>query len=296
MNELLGPLAPFIVVVLVGFLPNEVWRMLGVVAARGLDERSDVVVWVRAVAGAILAGVIAKIALFAPGTLADIPLMIRIGAILIGFAAFLALRRSVFAGVLVGEAALMAGAWAAGCFEFALAASRRRKRGLKLLRMRREVLRRLLEGRRRLEGHAVLARDDVDVQVEDDLSAGRLVELLDRHALRVEGLHPGARNLLRYLHHGRQVTRIDVEQVARRRFRNDERMASRTRHDVEEDERLVVFVDLMRGQFAAQDLREDVVGVVGGHPVTPVPSPDFSGMARALQARRAPRPHIGARA
>jgi hypothetical protein len=114
MNELLGPLAPFIVVVLVGFLPNEVWRMLGVVAARGLDERSDVVVWVRAVAGAILAGVIAKIALFAPGTLADIPLMIRIGAILIGFAAFLALRRSVFAGVLVGEAALMAGAWAAG--------------------------------------------------------------------------------------------------------------------------------------------------------------------------------------
>ncbi|MGE0750107.1 MAG: AzlD domain-containing protein [Variibacter sp.] len=114
MNELFGPLASFIVVVLVGFLPNEVWRMLGVVAARGLDERSDVVVWVRAVAGSILAGVIAKIALFAPGTLADIPLTIRIGAIVIGFAAFLALRRSVFAGVLVGETALMAGAWATG--------------------------------------------------------------------------------------------------------------------------------------------------------------------------------------
>jgi hypothetical protein len=112
MTETFGAFAPYVILVLVGFLPNEVWRMLGVVAARGLDERSEVVVWVRAVASAILAGVIAKIALFAPGTLSDIPLLIRVGAIVLGFAAFLAARRSVFTGVVVGEAALIVGSWA----------------------------------------------------------------------------------------------------------------------------------------------------------------------------------------
>ena len=49
------------------------WRWLGVVFARGLDEDSEIVVWVRAVATAILAGVIAKLTIFAPGVLATVP-------------------------------------------------------------------------------------------------------------------------------------------------------------------------------------------------------------------------------
>jgi len=40
--------------------------------AHGLDEGSELVVWVRAVATALLAGVIAKIILFPPGGLADV--------------------------------------------------------------------------------------------------------------------------------------------------------------------------------------------------------------------------------
>ena len=100
---------PYLAMVLIGFLPNEVWRWFGIVMARGLDERSEIVVWVRAVATAILAGVIAKLTLFPPGALADVPLTARLAAVAIGFAAFMALRRSVLAGVVVGEAVLVAG-------------------------------------------------------------------------------------------------------------------------------------------------------------------------------------------
>ena len=50
-----------------GFLPNEVWRMVGLWLGGGVDEGSELLVWVRAVATAILAGVIAQILLAAAG-------------------------------------------------------------------------------------------------------------------------------------------------------------------------------------------------------------------------------------
>jgi hypothetical protein len=107
----LADLAPYLVLVAAGFLPNEVWRMLGVVAARGLDERSELVIWVRAVATGLLAGVIGKIVLLPPVGLAEVALTVRLAGIVAGFAAFLALGRSMFVGVLVGEAVLIAGAF-----------------------------------------------------------------------------------------------------------------------------------------------------------------------------------------
>jgi len=100
---------PYLSLVFVGFLPNEIWRVLGLVLARGLNEDSEIVVWSRAVATAILAGVIAQLILFPAGALAGIPLSVRVGAAVFGFLAFLVVKRSVFAGVLAGEAALLAG-------------------------------------------------------------------------------------------------------------------------------------------------------------------------------------------
>jgi branched-subunit amino acid transport protein len=104
-----GTFAPYVVLIIVGFLPNEVWRMLGIVLGRGLDEQSELVIWVRAVATAILAAVIARLILLPPGALADLPLVIRLAAIASGFLAFVAARRSVFAGLVAGEAVLMLG-------------------------------------------------------------------------------------------------------------------------------------------------------------------------------------------
>ena len=106
----LGELSPYLVLVLVGFLPNEIWRLLGIVAARGIDENSELIIWVRAVAVAVLAAVIAKLTLVPPGALATVPLTVRLAAIACGFLAYLLLRRSVFAGLVTGEAVLFAGA------------------------------------------------------------------------------------------------------------------------------------------------------------------------------------------
>jgi hypothetical protein len=105
----------YFILVLVGFLPNEIWRLLGVLASRGLNEDSEFVGWVRAVATALLAGVIAKILVFPPGALATISAPVRFGAVVVGFAVFVSARRSVFAGVAAGEVVLILGAlWVGG--------------------------------------------------------------------------------------------------------------------------------------------------------------------------------------
>lgn len=108
-------LAPYLALVLVGFLPSEVWRVLGVVLARGLDEKSEILVFVRAVATTLLAAVVAKLLVFPSGALALVPLWGRLGAILFGLGAFYVTRRSLIAGVLAGEVFLVAAAtWALG--------------------------------------------------------------------------------------------------------------------------------------------------------------------------------------
>ena len=105
----MSELSPYVVLVLVGFLPNEIWRGLGLVLARGLNEKSEIVLWSRAVATAVLAGVIAKLILFPSGDLIATPVSVRIAAAACGFLGYLAIRRSLFAGVVVGEAALLIG-------------------------------------------------------------------------------------------------------------------------------------------------------------------------------------------
>ena len=110
----LAELWPYVLLVLVGFLPNEVWRVLGIVLARGLDESSQIIVFARAVATAILTGVVGKLVVFAPGALASVPLGVRLGAIALGTAAFMVSGRSVFAGVATATIAIVAGALAFG--------------------------------------------------------------------------------------------------------------------------------------------------------------------------------------
>src|SRR3954471_14438593 len=110
MTALSGELGAYLALILVGFLPNEVWRWLAVIFSRGLDEDAEILIWVRAVATAILAGVIAKLTIFSPGVLATVPTPLRLGAVLVGVIGFSLVRRSVFVGVLAGEAALILGA------------------------------------------------------------------------------------------------------------------------------------------------------------------------------------------
>jgi hypothetical protein len=63
------------------------------------------------VAAALLAGVVAKLLLTPSGALAVVPLFGRVGSLLIGVAGYFVMRRSVIAGVILGEATLIAITW-----------------------------------------------------------------------------------------------------------------------------------------------------------------------------------------
>ena len=65
----------------------------------------------RAVATAILAGVIAQILVQPPGALASVPDLLRYGAVVAGFVVFMLTRRSILAGVVCGEIVMLAGKW-----------------------------------------------------------------------------------------------------------------------------------------------------------------------------------------
>jgi hypothetical protein len=101
---------PYLLILVFGFLPSEIWRVLAVFLSRGLNEQSEILKWVRAVAITLLAGVIAKLLFTPSGALATVPLAGRIAPILVGVAAYFATRRAIV-GVLSGEAALIAIAW-----------------------------------------------------------------------------------------------------------------------------------------------------------------------------------------
>jgi branched-subunit amino acid transport protein len=110
-SDFIGDWNALLVLMLAGFLPNEVWRMFGLWFGGGIDEGSELLVWVRAVATAILAGVIAQILVSPPGALASVPEWLRYGAVAAGFAVFIMTRRSIFAGVVCGELVMLAGKW-----------------------------------------------------------------------------------------------------------------------------------------------------------------------------------------
>ncbi len=111
MSDFIGDWHALLVLLIAGVIPNQVWRMLGLWFGSGLDEGSEVLVWVRAVATAILAGVIAQIVVQPPGALASVSAALRYGAVVAGFAAFVLSRRSIFAGVVCGELVMLTGKW-----------------------------------------------------------------------------------------------------------------------------------------------------------------------------------------
>src|SRR4051812_50092817 len=114
MSHFLGDWHSLLVLVIAGFLPNEVWRMLGVWLGGGVDEGSELLVWVRAVATAILAGVIAQILVFPPGALASVPGLLRYGAVAAGLGGFLAAPGAIFCGGGCGGGGLLGGAGGGG--------------------------------------------------------------------------------------------------------------------------------------------------------------------------------------
>ncbi|MGY4312338.1 AzlD domain-containing protein [Bradyrhizobium quebecense] len=109
MSSFIGDWHALAILFVAGVIPNQIWRMLGLWFGGGIDENSELLVWVRAVATAILAGIIAQIVVQPPGALASVPDWLRYGAVAAGFVAFMLARKSIFAGVIVGEIVMLSG-------------------------------------------------------------------------------------------------------------------------------------------------------------------------------------------
>jgi branched-subunit amino acid transport protein len=103
---------PFLFILLAGWLPTDIWRYLGVYFAGNLKEDAEILVFIRALATALVAAVIAKLVLYPEGALALSPLWLRIFGVAAGFAAYWFAKRSVIIGVVTGEALLIGGMYA----------------------------------------------------------------------------------------------------------------------------------------------------------------------------------------
>lgn len=97
-----------------GVVATDFWRVVGVFAALRVDEDSEIFKFVRAVATALVAALIARLIFFPPGALAEAPLLSRVAATIAGLAVFIVARRQVAFGILAGEAVLLAGFALAG--------------------------------------------------------------------------------------------------------------------------------------------------------------------------------------
>ncbi|GLK68244.1 AzlD domain-containing protein [Hansschlegelia plantiphila] len=95
--------------VLAAFAANEVWRVLGAVLSARLDENSALFSWVKMVATALVAGLVAKLVLSPTGGFALAPLWLRLGSVGVGVAVYAAGRRSLALGVGAAEVVLIAG-------------------------------------------------------------------------------------------------------------------------------------------------------------------------------------------
>lgn len=106
MNDFLTTYQATVVLLLVAMLAHEPLRWMGLYFGRRVAADSEIFVWVRAVATALVASLVMRLLLFPAGELAHIGLWIRIGSVLGGIAIYFAARRNLAAGV-CGAAALL---------------------------------------------------------------------------------------------------------------------------------------------------------------------------------------------
>ncbi|APG84372.1 AzlD domain-containing protein [Sinorhizobium americanum] len=98
-------------IAIAGWLATDLWRWLGVLAGKRLRDESEALNWVRAVATALVAAVIAKLILYPTGVLAQSPLWLRLGAVVVGAVAFFLARQRPAVGIAAAIFTLASGLW-----------------------------------------------------------------------------------------------------------------------------------------------------------------------------------------
>ncbi|KAF1041539.1 AzlD domain-containing protein [Xylophilus sp.] len=100
---------PLVFILLAGELPTYIFRVMGVVVGGRVREDSEVLVFVRCVATALVVGVIAQLILYPNGELANSPMWLRVGSAAARFVAYLIAGKRLLVGIVVAEALLIAG-------------------------------------------------------------------------------------------------------------------------------------------------------------------------------------------
>ena len=83
----------YLAILVAGFAVTYIWRFLGALAVTSLHPESQLLLWVRAVATALVAELVARLISAPSGLLAETPALARYGGIIVGLATFAAVRR-----------------------------------------------------------------------------------------------------------------------------------------------------------------------------------------------------------
>lgn len=97
------------IVILIALAMHEPWRWLGLKLGTSIDVDSELFQWVRAVATALVAGLVMRLVIFPAGALSGVSMTVRLLAFAGGIAGFYLLRRSLAAGMAVGLLILVLG-------------------------------------------------------------------------------------------------------------------------------------------------------------------------------------------
>ena len=100
---------PFAFILIAGWIATDMWRWLGVLLGNKIEETAEILVYIRAVATALVAAVIAQLILFPSGALAESSAFLRVFAALIGFIAYILLGNRVWLGVAAALTVLIIG-------------------------------------------------------------------------------------------------------------------------------------------------------------------------------------------
>lgn len=98
----------YLVLLAICAVAHEPWRWMGFVLGRNLSVASPIFLWVRAVATALVSGLVMKLVVFPAGTLASVPGSVRLTALVGGLALYRLCGNRLAAGVAGGSVLLAA--------------------------------------------------------------------------------------------------------------------------------------------------------------------------------------------
>lgn len=111
MSDMSSGLTTTLILLAIALFVHEPWRWVGMLIGNRIDVQSAWFQWVRAVATALVAGLVMRLVLFPAGALAGIGIGVRVLAMAAGVAAYYASGARLAAGVGIGALTLVLAQW-----------------------------------------------------------------------------------------------------------------------------------------------------------------------------------------